>query len=462
MESDLNSEIESPAKRRKVEMDFEDKSTNYPLSPRFDDKLHCTNNLNAQLKDFSSSDYIESKHKRTFDQVEKANKILLFTVINPSYPITCDILSKICSTISSVVRIVIFRKNGLVQALIEYESMNDAKAVKDNLHGCDIYSGCCTLKIEFSRNSNSLNVYKNDEETWDFTKDIIESNSYSKIKTDEHTRRVLLEAPIALKNKIYEKKIGPFYSFPEMKPFPIVMPSSTKYLTDPKINNLIDQQKRGSVCIVYGLNMKEMNVSRMFNLFCLYGNVKRIKFLKTKEGSALIQMSDFIAVERVVSLLHNISLFGSNLNINCSKQSVLSEVSIPYQLADGTLSFQDFSNSNLNRFSTTKLASKNRVQRPANALHFYNAPPNIENSDIVNIFENGKNHLKVVSVKIFPTKSPKSSSGLVAFDNIEQALEALVIFNHLPVMSSSSKYPYIMKLCFSTSSVCSKYRNRNL
>ena len=166
-------------------------------------------------------------------------------------------------------------------------------------------------------------------------------------------------------------------------------------------------------------------------------------------------MSNFLAVERVVSLLHNISLFGSTLNIHCSKQSVLSEVSIPYQLADGSSSFQDFSNSNLNRFSTTKLATKNRIQRPINALHFYNAPPNIKKSDIVNIFENGRIHLKPVTVKIFPAKSEKSSSGLVAFDNLEQALEALAIFNHRPIMSSSSNYPYIMKLCFSTSSVCS-------
>ena len=55
--------------------------------------------------------------------------------------------------------------------------------------------------------------------------------------------------------------------------------------------------------MVYGLDCAKMTCTRLFNLFCLYGNVVRIKFLKTKEGCAMVQMGDGLAVERVVSNL---------------------------------------------------------------------------------------------------------------------------------------------------------------
>ena len=32
----------------------------------------------------------------------------------------------------------------------------------------------------------------------------------------------------------------------------------------------------GAVLLVYGLNMDQMNCDRMFNLFCLFGNVIRV------------------------------------------------------------------------------------------------------------------------------------------------------------------------------------------
>lgn len=46
-------------------------------------------------------------------------------------------------------------------------------------------------------------------------------------------------------------------------------------------------------------------------LFVLAGNVARIKFLKTKEGTAMVQMGEPVAVERCVQHLNNIPV-GNN------------------------------------------------------------------------------------------------------------------------------------------------------
>ena len=459
MELDMSNETDHPSKRRKLDVDADKLSSIDILSTILDDGVYNVELPDTQKTDshLSSSDYIESQLKSNLDQAVQPNKILLFTVFNPSYPITCDILHKICSPISPVLRVVIFMKNGLVQAMVEFESIDDANAVKENLHGCDIYSSCCTLKIDFSRNSNRLNVFKNNNKTWDYTKDTTNDDSDPELLTVIRPRRVLLEVPSSTSDRAFDNRSNSLHSTEKSNiiPFPLVLPKlmcSTKMLAERKAPTPNDISKPGSVCIVYGFNMNKMNASRVFNLFCLYGNVIRIKFLKTKEGCALVQMGDFLAVERLVSLLHEVTIFGSSLQIHCSKQFMLSHVNTPYQLPDGTSSFQVFSSSNLNRFSTPQMVSKNRIQRPTNTLHFFNCPPNVGKGDIIKIFENNRDHLKPISVKMFPAKSEKSSSGLITFENLEQALEALCIYNHQPVSSCSSKYPYIIKLCFSTSS----------
>lgn len=132
---------------------------------------------------------------------ERENHVLLITVLNPAYPITCvsyhtihpfvivtlllqDVIHQICSPQGKVMRVVIFKKNG-VQAMVEFDSVDSARRAKLNLHGCDIYSGCCTLRIEYAKviidsfkysqqlisflQPTRLNVYKNDSESYDFT-----------------------------------------------------------------------------------------------------------------------------------------------------------------------------------------------------------------------------------------------------------------------------------------------------
>ncbi|CAN7943812.1 unnamed protein product, partial [Ixodes hexagonus] len=53
---------------------------------------------------------------------EKPNHVLLMTILNPAYPITVDVIHTISTPSGKVMRIVIFKKNG-VQAMVEYPFM---------------------------------------------------------------------------------------------------------------------------------------------------------------------------------------------------------------------------------------------------------------------------------------------------------------------------------------------------
>lgn len=41
--------------------------------------------------------------------------------------------------------------------MFTFDSIETAKRAKESLHGADIYSGCCTLKIEYAKVSFDFN-----------------------------------------------------------------------------------------------------------------------------------------------------------------------------------------------------------------------------------------------------------------------------------------------------------------
>ena len=52
------------------------------------------------------------------------------------------------------------------------------------------------------------------------------------------------------------------------------MPPMSNFDEDRSGSGMLQQ---GSVLMVYGLNAEKMNCQRLFNLFCLYGNVVRVR-----------------------------------------------------------------------------------------------------------------------------------------------------------------------------------------
>ncbi|XP_065366599.1 heterogeneous nuclear ribonucleoprotein L isoform X6 [Calliphora vicina] len=380
--------------------------------------------------------------RRKRPEAARPNHILLFTIINPFYPITVDVLQKICNPHGQVLRVVIFKKNG-VQAMVEFDSLDAATRARENLSGADIYSGCCTLKIDFAK-PEKLNVYKNEPETsWDYT--------------------LTAEQPL----------LGPSAAFPPFaaQEYHATTPESwkganinpTALMKEPTVaqgrnvavaaftaQGQSQVGEIGAVMMVYGLDHDTSNTDKLFNLVCLYGNVARIKFLKTKEGTAMVQMGDAVAVERCVQHLNNIPIGTSGrIQIAFSKQNFLSEVINPFLLPDHTPSFKEYTGSKNNRFLSPAQASKNRIQPPSKILHFFNTPPGLTEDQLVGIFN--IKEVPATSVRLFPLKTDRSSSGLIEFPNIAQAVLAIMKCNHLPIEGKGTKFPFIMKLCFSSS-----------
>uniref|UniRef100_A0A3Q4GN99 Heteroous nuclear ribonucleoprotein L like n=1 Tax=Neolamprologus brichardi TaxID=32507 RepID=A0A3Q4GN99_NEOBR len=304
------------------------------------------------------------------DDPSSGNKVLLLSIQNPRYPITTDVLYTVCNPVGNVLRIVIFKRNG-IQAMVEYPdcSVKDAQKAKLALNGADIYAGCCTLKIEYAR-PNRLNVICNNNTSWDYTK------------------------PFLLHR-----------GSPAVCSYPLhwASPSSCSH------------------CLKY--------------LLCL-----QVKFMKSIPGTALVEMGDEYAVDRAVTHLNGIKVFGKKFNVCVSKQQAVIPSQV-FELGDGTCSYQDFSLTRNNRFSSAQ-SSRNIIQPPATVLHFYNAPPNLNQHHVYTC--------GFCCYKHFP--SSKTLSGLLEFDSKTEAVEALTVLNHHQIRIPNSSSPFTLKLCFSTSS----------
>ncbi|XP_071060888.1 heterogeneous nuclear ribonucleoprotein L-like [Pseudochaenichthys georgianus] len=381
------------------------------------------------------------------DDPSSGNKVLLLSVQNPLYPVTTDVLYTVCNPIVNVLRIVIFKRNG-IQAMVEFESVEDAQKAKLALNGADIYAGCCTLKIEYAR-PNRLNVVRNDNSSWDYTKPFLLQRERGKGRHRQaHPGRdpsngygqhcPLLPLPGNSRYRRSSEEVHDMITYPLLHH---KTSSSSSYM---------DHPASSSVAMVSGLHPAKMNCSHIFNIFCLYGNVEKVKFMKSVAGTALVEMGDEYAVDRAVTHLNTIKVFGKKLNVCVSKQQAVIPSQV-FELTDGSSSYQDFNLTRNNRFSSSQ-SSRNIIQPPAAVLHFYNAPPTLTEHQLHKLCTE-HNVPIFTKFKIFDAKpSSKTLSGLLEFDNKTEAVEALTVLNHHQIRIPNSSNPFTLKLCFSTSS----------
>ncbi|XP_077467920.1 heterogeneous nuclear ribonucleoprotein L-like isoform X2 [Stigmatopora argus] len=394
------------------------------------------------------------------DDSRSVNNVLLLTIMNPIYPITTEVLYTICNNCGPVHRVVIFRKNG-VQAMVEFDSVQSAQRAKASLNGADIYSGCCTLKIEYAKPTR-LNVFKNDQDTWDYTNPNLGGPDDTSSNPNKRQRQPALlgdhPPDYAGSYHGYEESYAssPYESrrmAPPMRGRGGGRNYGPSYGAPPPPPGEYGAHADSPVVMVYGLEAAKMNPDRVFNIFCLYGNVLRVKFMKSKPGAAMVEMGDCYAVDRAITHLNNNFLFGQKLNVCVSKQQAI----VPgqfYELGDGSSSFKDFQGSRNNRFTSPEQAAKNRIQHPSNVLHFFNAQPDVSAEIFSQVCDDfgvkSPDNVKMFSGKSGAPTSDRSASGLLEWDSINDAMEALALINHFQMKNATGPYPYTLKLCFST------------
>ena len=410
------------------------------------------------------------------------SEIISLKVFNPQYPINVPVILKVCDGIADVLRIKIFdnRDKTPVVALVEFRSVFDACKVKDAIDGADIYDNCCTLDVTFSTRRSPLFVELNDEFNWDCRLNARSRGAES--SPDLLKRRTLLSLPNEpdragdeATRQSRKRDMSPDFNFNKYG----VLPSKRQHFPDeehraprdpikaetgyrgraarpfflhmnpPPMNG--PPRRRGNVLMLYDLD-ERLDPGKIFNLFCLYGDVVKIKFLMTKEGCAMVEMTDCYGVGRVLEYLNGCPVFGKKITIKHSwQEAIFGETDPNVRLGNGSPAFQDYRKNRNLRFNNPSVASKNRIVGPTKMLHFFNVPTSVINSK-EKMYDHLASHgvSRPVAMSFFPGSLSKViNSGLIQFATLPESVDALIACNNSNIQPSENVKHFSIKLCFS-------------
>ncbi|NXV50234.1 PTBP3 protein, partial [Uria aalge] len=363
--------------------------------------------------------------------------VLRVIVENLFYPVTLEMLHQIFSRFGSVLKIITFTKNNQFQALLQYADPGNAFHAKMALDGQNIYSTCCTLRVDFSR-LNSLKVKYNNDKSRDFTRfDLPSGNGQPFLEPS---------MPPAYGAVGFVPAVGfaqgagndPINAFPRLSvpvvPGALGSPAVTTsapsgHVTVPGATGV----PGNAVLLVSNLNPENQtcpcascsNALDKFP-FCIftgvYGDVHRVKIMFKKKENALVQMADANQAQLAINYLNGQRLYGRVLRTTFSKYQT---VQLPREGQEGQELTKDYSNSPLHRFKKPGSKSYQNIFPPCDTLHLANIPPSVTVDYLKNLFASAGS-----TVKAFRFLPKDSKMALIQLGSVEEALHALIELHH--------------------------------
>ncbi|BFY99421.1 hypothetical protein BsWGS_02466 [Bradybaena similaris] len=358
--------------------------------------------------------------------------ILRVIVDNALYPVTLEVLHKLFSRFGKIMKIVTFTKNNTFQALLQFSDPISAAAAKDSLDNQNIYNGCNTLKIDYSKLTN-LNVKYNNDKSRDFTRPDLPSG-------DSMDNDIGLGAGIfgSGANALGLAGLGGF-NFGGNQ-----LGSRLGNMGDLGGMNLGGMNQgggggggSGTPCIlVSNLDEEKVTPDALFQLFGVYGNVHRVKILFNKKDNALIQMADPSQAQQAITFLDKARLWGKQLRVAPSKHQL---IQMPKDGQSDAGLTKDYVNSHHHRFKRS--SSKNYIFPPTSVLHLYNVAT-LEEDDIRSLFS------QYGTVKGFKFFNNDRKMALIEMDTVEEATLALIGLHNYQVEDNLH-----MRVSFSRSTI---------
>lgn len=334
---------------------------------------------------YSNRDEISALQNQ--NKQEAQNHILLVSVLNVLYNVDIHILNHVFSKYGTVLKIVIFNKSAGFQALIQFLDTASAVEAKNELDGQNIYSGCCTLRIQFSSLQN-LNVKFNNEKSRDFTNPNLPTTPADSM----HPVPMIDYNPYAYANTGGKPTIG-------------MVPQGIPVL------------------IVSGLDPEKTTPDMLFTLFGVYGDVVRVKILHNKRDTALIQFVNSQQAETAVTHLNLCQLLGHTIRVNFSKHP---SISLPRPGETEAHLTKDYTSSPLHRYKVVGSRNFQHICPPSTVLHLSNMSETVTEETLRNLFSN---HGTVAAFRFLPGKEKKMA--LVQMATLSEAVDSLVnLHNH--------------------------------
>lgn len=361
-----------------------------------------------------------------------AGPVLKVIVSNIVYPVTIEVLQQVFQRCGELQKIVTFTRNEQFHALLQYASDKEALSAKNLFHNQNIYNGCNTLHVDFSKLDNLVVKYNNDKMR-DFTRPDPKPLAAEQILVDPVTVAQMQMAamhanPGMLPNPYSPPCFNPGgATFPGMAhggfQFPGMAAGMAASMGLPSMHHQMSHLSRGgNVLLVSNLDEEAAKCDDLFILFGHYGDVQRVKILFNKKDTSLIQFSDSVMANAAQQNLNGVKLHGKEMRVSKSKHD---NVNMPKAEDEGKELTKDYNNSPLHRFK--KPGSKNfqNIFPPIRTLHLSNIPESTTEEDIRELF--GK-YGTIVNFRFFPKDRRMA---LIQLECIEESITSLIrVHNH--------------------------------
>ncbi|XP_052685896.1 polypyrimidine tract-binding protein 3-like isoform X3 [Crassostrea angulata] len=362
------------------------------------------------------------------------------------YPVGIEVLYQIFSKFGKVLKMIIFTKNNSFQALIQMSDPVAANAAKLSLDGQNIYNGCCTLRIDYSK-LNNLNVKYNNDKSRDFTNPNLPSGDPGLDQAMPFGGSGSLVTPMvpgmgAAPLTAYgaANVVGgtPVYAqVPQMSSYGV--PSALGAARMMTLNAAA-AGAGNAVLLVSNLDEQKVTPDALFTLFGVYGDVHRVKILFNKKDNALVQMAEPHQAQLAIAHLDKVKVWGKNIRVTQSKHTLV-QMPKEGQPQDAGLT-KDFTNSPLHRFKRPGSKNCQNIFPPSVVLHLSNIPPNIEEDFLSDAFAQ---HGQVKAFKFFP-KDRKMA--LIQMASVDEAVTALIAMHNYPLSDTNH-----LRVSFSKSTI---------
>lgn len=363
--------------------------------------------------------------------VTAPSTVLRVVVDNMVCPVTMDALCQVFAKFGTVLRIIVFTKNSQFQALLQYSDGQSAQAAKVLLDGQNLYNGCCTLRISFSK-LNTLDIKFNNDRSRDFTRPDLPSGEAQPplehpAMATAFTPGLMPAAPYPGATHTFTPAftIQPTVSSPYPGLTVPALPGALTSLSLPGGTRLGFHTIPAANCVILVSNLHPERVTPhcLFILFGVYGDVVRVKILFNKKENALVQMSDATQAQLVMSHLSGQRLHGKPLRITLSKHS---SVQLPREGHEDQGLTKDYSNSPLHRFKKPGSKNYSNIFPPSATLHLSNIPPSVVEDDLKMLFSSSG-----AIVKAFKFFQKDHKMALIQLGSVEEAIESLIqLHNH--------------------------------
>lgn len=384
---------------------------------------------------------------------DQQQNILRVIVDNVGYPVTLEILHSLFSRFGKVLKIITFTKNNTFQALIQYSDPIAATTAKVSLDGQNIYNGCNTLKIDYSKLTN-LNVKYNNDKSRDFTRPDLPTGDPNLDQVMQmggnpmggHPGMMASPFPgmpgiatLSPINAAAAQGAHP-YGLPGGMPMAgFGIPGPGPYGAAARLGMPLQAQIASSVILVSNLDEEKVTPDALFTLFGVYGDVHRVKILFNKKDNALIQMADPHQAGLAITFLDKVRLWGKNIRVAQSRHAI---VQMPKEGQPDAGLTKDFVNSPLHRFKRPGSKNCQNIFPPSAVLHLSNIPPSITEEQLQSWFTD------YGTVRGFKFFQKDRKMALIQLNSVDEAILALIGMHNMQLGENSH-----LRVSFSKSTI---------